>query len=99
MRPWHLLAAETREARWPVSRSPRAGMWSSTPESSEPLAFFAHTLLALIARLPWFGRNFAQVFFRMVGSELLTDPKHAPATRPVFELRGLVGYPALVMLG
>jgi guanylate cyclase len=76
-------------------------MWSSTPESSKALAFFAQTLLAFIARLPWFGRNLAQVFFRMVGSELLTDPKHAPATRPMFELRGArrvssAGYARLV---
>jgi deazaflavin-dependent oxidoreductase (nitroreductase family) len=50
-------------------------------------AFFRDTLPAFIARLPWFGRLFARVFFRIVGRELLTDPDRAAATRPVFELR------------
>jgi deazaflavin-dependent oxidoreductase (nitroreductase family) len=49
-------------------------------------AFFRDTLPAFIARLPWFGRLFARVLFRIVGSELITDPDRAAATRPVFEL-------------
>jgi deazaflavin-dependent oxidoreductase (nitroreductase family) len=49
--------------------------------------FFRETLPAFVARLPWFGRVFARILFRLVGPELLGDPERAAATRPVFELK------------
>jgi deazaflavin-dependent oxidoreductase (nitroreductase family) len=51
------------------------------------IAFFRDTLPTFVGRLPWIGRAFAQVFFRIVGSELLNDPELAATTKPVFELR------------
>jgi deazaflavin-dependent oxidoreductase (nitroreductase family) len=49
--------------------------------------FFGETLPAYIRRLPWFGRVFARVLFRLAAPEISTDPARAAATRPVFELR------------
>ena len=50
--------------------------------------FYGETLPRFIAAFPWFGRAFAKVFFRIVGSELSDDPERAAALHPVFELRG-----------
>lgn len=51
--------------------------------------FFDMTLPGFIRRLPWFGRAFAGVLFRLAAPDILRDPRIAAATRPVFELRFL----------
>jgi len=53
----------------------------------EAVVFFRDVLRPYVAGLPLIGRLFGRVFFRLVGSEVLTDPESAAATRPVFELR------------
>ena len=53
----------------------------------EGVAFFRDVLQPYVADLPLIGRLFGRLFFRFVGSEVLTDPERAAATRPVFELR------------
>jgi len=53
----------------------------------EAVVFFRDVLRPYVAHLPLIGRLFGRVFFRLVGSEVLTDPESAAATRPVFELR------------
>ena len=50
------------------------------------LSFYERTLPTFTARLPWFGRLFASVFFRLIGPELTTDPNRAAARHPVFVL-------------
>jgi deazaflavin-dependent oxidoreductase (nitroreductase family) len=52
----------------------------------EAVAFFRDVLRPYVGRLPWFGRLFGRVLFRLVGPEILEDPERAAATRPVFEL-------------
>ena len=52
----------------------------------EAEAFYAETLPAFIARLPWLGRRFLGVLFGSVAPEVLRDPARAAVTRPVFEL-------------
>ena len=52
----------------------------------EAVVFFRDVLRPYVAHLPLIGRLFGRVFFRLVGSEVLTDPERAAATRPVFEL-------------
>ena len=62
---------------------------TSGPESSagtRPRSFYAETLPAFIARLPWLGRRFLGVLFGSVAPEVLRDPARAAVTRPVFEL-------------
>ena len=49
--------------------------------------FFGDTLPSYVAGLPWFGRLFAGILFRVAAPEVLNDPERAAATRPVFELR------------
>jgi deazaflavin-dependent oxidoreductase (nitroreductase family) len=49
--------------------------------------FFGVTLPGYILRLPWFGRAFAGVLFRLAAPDILRDAPKAAATRPVFELR------------
>ena len=56
-------------------------------EPSAALAFFGSTLPGFISRLPWFGRAFAAVFFRVAAPVILRDPAAAAGTRPVFELQ------------
>jgi deazaflavin-dependent oxidoreductase (nitroreductase family) len=48
--------------------------------------FFARTLPGYVARLPFLGRLFAAVLFRLAAPDVLSDPERAAATRPVFEL-------------
>ena len=57
-------------------------------ELSEPEAieFFAETLPGFIARFPRAGRLFARFLFRFIAPDILTAPRAAAATRPVFEL-------------
>ena len=49
--------------------------------------FFRDVLPAYVTTLPWFGRVFARILFRVAAPEVLDDPDRAAATRPVFELR------------
>ncbi len=49
-------------------------------------AFFAESIPSFIGALPWFGRAFAGVLFRLIAPDILRDPARAAATRPVFEL-------------
>jgi deazaflavin-dependent oxidoreductase (nitroreductase family) len=53
--------------------------------------FFGETLPGYIRRLPWFGRAFARVLFRLAAPEINADPARAAATRPVFELQSITG--------
>ena len=55
-------------------------------DHEEATAWFRDVLRAYVAHLPWFGRLFGRIFFRLVGPEILTDPERAGSTRPVFEL-------------
>jgi deazaflavin-dependent oxidoreductase (nitroreductase family) len=48
--------------------------------------FFAETLPSFTSRLPWFGRAFVRVLFRLAAPDITGDPARAAATRPVFEL-------------
>jgi deazaflavin-dependent oxidoreductase (nitroreductase family) len=50
-------------------------------------AFFAETLPGYIAQLPWLGRAFVRLLFRVAARDILGNPDRAAATRPVFELR------------
>ena len=59
------------------------------PEAAR--AFFGETLPGYVRRLPWFGRAFARVLFRLAAPEINTDPARAAATRPVFELQSITG--------
>jgi deazaflavin-dependent oxidoreductase (nitroreductase family) len=59
------------------------------PEAAR--TFFGETLPGYIRRLPWFGRAFARVLFRLAAPEVLADPGRAAATRPVFELQAIDG--------
>jgi deazaflavin-dependent oxidoreductase (nitroreductase family) len=52
------------------------------------LEFFGETLPRYISRLPWFGRLFARILFRLAAPEIRSDPARAAVTRPVFELKG-----------
>jgi deazaflavin-dependent oxidoreductase (nitroreductase family) len=54
------------------------------PEAA--MKFFGETLPGYIRRLPWFGRAFVRVLFRLAAPEINADPARAAATRPVFEL-------------
>lgn len=56
-------------------------------DANSAQVFFGDTLPAFIRGLPWFGRLFAKLLFRLVGPEVLADPRRAATTRPVFELR------------
>ena len=53
----------------------------------EAMSFFGQTLPAYVASLPWIGRRFGRILFRIAAPEILDDPDRAAATRPVFELR------------
>ena len=53
---------------------------------AEAQGFYRTVLPTFIARLPWFGRVFARIFFGAIGPEFLHDPERAAATKPVFEL-------------
>jgi deazaflavin-dependent oxidoreductase (nitroreductase family) len=64
-------------------------------EPAAALGFYARTLPGFIARLPWFGRAFAAVFFRVAAPVVLKDPATAAASRPVFELQVDVPSPSL----
>jgi deazaflavin-dependent oxidoreductase (nitroreductase family) len=55
-------------------------------DQAEATEFYGITLRSFIARLPWFGRAFAKVFFGAIGPEFLNDPVAAAAGHPVFEL-------------
>jgi deazaflavin-dependent oxidoreductase (nitroreductase family) len=48
--------------------------------------FFAETLPSFTRRLPWLGRVFVRVLFRLAAPDITGDPARAAATRPVFEL-------------
>jgi len=48
--------------------------------------FFGETLPRFVARLPWYGRLFIRMLFRIAAPEVFRDPIRAAATRPVFEL-------------
>ena len=56
-------------------------------DREEATRFFGDTVPAYVATLPWIGRLFARVLFRVAAPEVLDDPDRAAATRPVFELR------------
>jgi deazaflavin-dependent oxidoreductase (nitroreductase family) len=54
-------------------------------------AFFGEMLPGYVRRLPWFGRAFARLLFRLAAPEINADPARAAATRPVFELQSIPG--------
>ena len=58
------------------------------------LTFYSQTLPSFVARLPWFGRLFAKVFFGLIGPELINDPAQAAAGHPVFVLEADTPPPA-----
>jgi deazaflavin-dependent oxidoreductase (nitroreductase family) len=51
-------------------------------------AFYAETLPRFVATLPWYGRLFIGILFRLAAPEVFRDPARAARTRPVFELSG-----------
>ena len=53
----------------------------------EATRFFGETLPGYIRRLPWIGRLFARILFRLAAPEINADPTRAAKTRPVFELQ------------
>ncbi|HYU50202.1 MAG TPA: nitroreductase family deazaflavin-dependent oxidoreductase [Candidatus Limnocylindria bacterium] len=53
----------------------------------EALVFYRDTLPGYVATLPWFGRAFVRLLFRLAAPAVTGDPARAAATRPVFELR------------
>ncbi|HEX5451564.1 MAG TPA: nitroreductase/quinone reductase family protein [Candidatus Limnocylindrales bacterium] len=55
-------------------------------DHTEALRFYGETLPSYVSRLPWFGRTFARLLFRLAGPEVLDDPEKAALTKPVFEL-------------
>ena len=48
--------------------------------------FYARLLPGFVAKLPWFGRLFAAILFRLAAPEIANDPERAAAMRPVFEI-------------
>ncbi len=56
---------------------------------ADALRFFAETLPGYVRRLPLAGRIFAKVFFRLVAPDIVSDPRNAAATHPVFELQSV----------
>jgi deazaflavin-dependent oxidoreductase (nitroreductase family) len=60
-------------------------------EPEAATTFFGETLPGYIRRLPWFGRLFARILFRLAAPEINADPARAAATRPVFELQSIPG--------
>jgi deazaflavin-dependent oxidoreductase (nitroreductase family) len=54
--------------------------------ASDARAFYGATLPRVVAALPWYGRLFIRVLFRVAAPAILADPPLAAAANPVFEL-------------
>ena len=52
----------------------------------EATMWFRDVFQPYVGGLPFVGRLFGRVFFRLVSPEFMTDAEQAAATRPVFEL-------------
>lgn len=60
---------------------------ASELDAAEATRFYGETLPSYVARLPWFGRLFARVLFRLALPEIAAGPAHAADAHPLFELR------------
>jgi deazaflavin-dependent oxidoreductase (nitroreductase family) len=56
---------------------------------ADAFAFYRETLPAFVRSLPWFGRRFVGLLFRLAGPEVLDDPAAAAEGHPVFEVLGI----------